>query len=157
LAWAVAASAYRHGSIERTCALNEKGLFLPCALPGLWRRAAGQQCVSIDLRLAGVDSGRRSQVTEIRGMQRVRTPSRYFGLDAIAVDLHRNRQTPIEYSPPALAPMHAHAFRIGDLFPAGDPDGVILGLDIEIILVHARDLKNGDQCVALLEDMDAQK
>jgi len=49
-----------------------------------------------------------------------------------------------------LAPMHAQACRIADLFAAGNPAGVVLGLDIEIIVVHARDLENGDQRVALL-------
>ena len=56
-----------------------------------------------------------------------------------------------------LAPMHAQACRIADLFAAGNPAGVVLGLNIEIIVVHARDLENGDQRVALLEDIDGRK
>src|SRR5262245_21908753 len=44
-----------------------------------------------------------------------------------------------------LAPMHAQACRIEDCFSAGNPAGVVLGLDIEIIVVHAPDLDNGDQ------------
>ena len=53
--------------------------------------------------------------------------------------------------------MHAGAFLVGGFFLTGDADGVVLSLDLEITLVNARQLEDGNETVALLEHIDGRE
>ena len=83
--------------------------------------------------------------------------SRYSALMELGIDLHRHGQGAIERSGQPLAAVEAHLLRIGKLLLPGNADGVVLGLDFQVGLVDARELYDGDQVVALLEDVDGRE
>src|SRR5205814_1755649 len=80
-----------------------------------------------------------------------------LGLDAIRIDLDRQRQRPIELAGDAFPAMHAHAVGVVDALPARDADGVGLGLDLQVVLVDARQFHQGQDVVTLLEDVDGRE
>src|SRR5690242_10717449 len=50
--------------------------------------------------------------------------------------------------------MDANVLGVIDALPTGDPDTVLLCLDVQIIAVHTRQFYDGDQIIALLEHID---
>jgi hypothetical protein len=71
--------------------------------------------------------------------------------------LDRQRERAIELAGDALAPMDAYVVRIIDALFAGDADCVGLGLDLQFILIDARQLHQRQDVVALLKDVDGRK
>jgi hypothetical protein len=55
-----------------------------------------------------------------------------FGLDAVGIDLDRHREGAIERSGRPLTPMQAYLLGIREGLLAGDTDGVVLGLDLQV-------------------------
>ena len=80
-----------------------------------------------------------------------------FGLDALGIDLDRHGQRAIEGSRQPLTAMQAYLLGIGDVLLAGDADRLVLGLDLKVGFIDARQLDDCDQVVALLEDIDGRE
>jgi hypothetical protein len=84
-------------------------------------------------------------------------PIAIFRLDAIRIDLDGEGERAIEFAGDALAPMDAHVVRIIHALFAGDADGIGLGLDLQFVLIDARQLHQRQDVVALLKDVDGRK
>src|SRR5687768_9700187 len=79
------------------------------------------------------------------------------GTDRFRVDRDGQREGPIEASGRALATVNARGCLKADLLLAGDADGALLGLDLEVDLVDARQLDDRHEVIALLEHVDRWK
>jgi hypothetical protein len=53
--------------------------------------------------------------------------------------------------------VHADAFGIGSGLLARDADGVFLGLNLQVLLIDARQLNDGEERIALLKDVDGRE
>jgi hypothetical protein len=53
--------------------------------------------------------------------------------------------------------MHAHAIGEGDDLLARNTNGVLFGLNLQIVLVDARQLDDGEKVLALLKYVDRRK
>src|SRR5581483_7075310 len=84
-------------------------------------------------------------------------PVAIFGLDAVGLYTYRHRHGAIEHAGYALAAMDARLLAVADRLLAADADGVLLGLDLQVALVDARQFDNGDEVIVLLEDVDGWK
>jgi len=80
-----------------------------------------------------------------------------LGLDPIGVDLHWHRQGAVKRAREAFAPMEANTVRVCERLLSRDSDRPVLDLDFQITLVDTWNLQNGDEIVALLEDIDRRK
>jgi hypothetical protein len=81
-------------------------------------------------------------------------PIRVLGLDAAWIEPDRKRQGAIEFANDAFTSMHAHTVGEDDDFLARNTNGVLLGLDLQIVLVDARQLDDGEKILALLKYVD---
>src|ERR1700730_15093277 len=79
-----------------------------------------------------------------------------FGLYGIRIDLHRNDNGTVEGPGKPFPSMQAYALRVIEALPTGDPDGVFLRLDVQILFVHPRQFNDGDEIVALLEHINGR-
>src|SRR4029077_18895215 len=82
---------------------------------------------------------------------------RVLGLDATWLEPNRKRQGAIEFANDALTSMHAHAVREGDDLLATNTNGVLFGLDLQIVLVDAGQLDDGKKILALLKYVDRRE
>jgi hypothetical protein len=57
----------------------------------------------------------------------------------------------------AFASVHARVVRVVDALLAGDADGVGLGLDLQVVLVDARQLHECQDVLALLKHIDGRE
>jgi hypothetical protein len=80
----------------------------------------------------------------------------FSGGGSIRVDLDRSASV-IEVAGHALAPMDAHVIRVIDALLAEDTDSVGLGLDLQVVVVDARQFHQHQDIVVLLKHVDGRK
>ena len=77
-----------------------------------------------------------------------------FSLQAFRVDLHREGNRAVEGARRPFPTMNARILAEADGFPARDPDGLVLHLNLDVRLAGPRQLCYGHEVIALLEDVD---
>jgi hypothetical protein len=76
-----------------------------------------------------------------------------FGDDALGINLDRERKAAIERAGDALTPVNARAIVVFDRLLSGDTNCVLASLDLQVILVDARQLDDGNEIVAFLKNV----
>jgi hypothetical protein len=77
-----------------------------------------------------------------------------FRLDAVGLQIHRQRDRAVEFACNAFSTMHADAVGVGYRFLTGDAYRVFLRFDLQTVLVNAWQLDNRQKLAAVLEDVD---
>ena len=76
-----------------------------------------------------------------------------LGFDTVGIELNGKRDGAVEVAEYALPAVYAALGIVDDLLP-GDSDCVFLGLNLQLILLEAGQLHDGQNLVALLKDVD---
>src|SRR6516164_7462640 len=112
--------------------------------------------VYASLSLATVSSHRnRFRFVALRAREKQRQhPVVAFGRDPVHIDFDGNGDRSVEAAGPALAAMQGGVVAILDRFGSGDPDCVVLDLDLKIRFANAGHFDDDHDVVALAKDIE---